>query len=142
MVCENIQELPLSGYDGFYDGGVIIDSNDFTTIPTDSFPGIRTNRFQITSNVNLTTIEPGFLNGIEDMIEILFIAGDYELKNFPFEDMAKFTKLQEFAMISTGIESFPSNTPWPNTLYKMEYMDSSKLDISSSDKKSHLQSFL
>ena len=61
------------------------------------------------------------------MIEILFIAGDYELKNFPFEDMAKFTKLQEFAMISTGIESFPSNTPWPNTLYKMEYMDSSKL---------------
>ena len=126
MVCENIQELPLSGYDGFY-SSVIIDGNDFTTIPTDSFPGIRTNRFQITSNVNLTTIEAGFLNGIEDMIEILFIAGDYELKNFPFEDMAKFTKLQEFAMISTGIESFPSNTPWPNTLYKMEFMDSSKL---------------
>ena len=127
MVCENIQELPLLGYDGFYDGGVIIDSNDFTTIPADSFPGISTNRFQITSNANLTTIEPGFLNGIEDMIEILFIAGDYELKKFPFEDMAKFTKLQEFAMISTGMESFPSNIPWPNTLYKMEYMGNSEL---------------
>jgi len=127
LVCENIQELPLLGYDGFYDGGVIIDSNDFTTIPADSFPGISTNRFQITSNANLTTIEPGFLNGIEDMIEILFIAGDYELKKFPFEDMAKFTKLQEFAMISTGMESFPSNIPWPNTLYKMEYMGNSEL---------------
>ena len=126
MVCENIQELPLLGYEGFYEGGVIIDGyengHNFTTIPANSFPGIRTNRFQITSNANLTTIEPGFLNGVEDMIEILFIAGDYELKNFPFEDMAKFTKLQEFAMISTGIESFPENTPWPNTLYKMEYM--------------------
>ena len=61
------------------------------------------------------------------MIEILFIAGDYELKKFPFEDMAKFTKLQEFAMISTGMESFPSNIPWPNTLYKMEYMGNSEL---------------
>ena len=127
MVCENVQELPLLGYDGFYDGGVIIDGNDFTTIPADSFPGISTNRFQITSNANLTTIEPGFLNGIEDMIEILFIAGDYELKKFPFEDMAKFTKLQQFAMISTGMESFPSNIPWPNTLYKMEYMGNSEL---------------
>ena len=117
----------MSGYDGFYDGGVIIDSNDFTTIPTDSFPGIRTNRFQITSNVNLTTIEPGFLNGIEDMIEILFIAGDYELKNFPFEDMAKFTKLQEFSIRSTGLESIPSNTTWPDTLYKTEYMGNLKL---------------
>ena len=127
MVCENIEELPLLGYDGFYSGGVIIDSNDFTTIPADSFPGIRTNRFQITSNDNLTTIEPGFLNGIEDMIEKLFIAGDYELKNFPFDDIAKFTKLQEFGMVSTGIESLPSNTPWPNTLHKMELMGNFEL---------------
>ena len=127
MFCNNIKEFPLLGYDGFYKGGVIIDGNNFTTIPVDSFPGIRTNLFTIVANGNLTTIEAGFLNGIEDMIEIIFIAGDYKLKNFPFEDIAKFTKLQEFSMRSTGIEILPFNTPGPNTLHKMEFMGNLKL---------------
>ena len=127
MVCKNIKEFPLLGYDGFYNKGVIIDGNNFTIIPANSFPGIKTNLFTIVANGNLTTIEPGFLNGIEDMIEILFIAGDYELKIFPFEDIAKFTKLKEFAMISTGMESLPPYTPWPNTLHKMEFMGNFEL---------------
>ena len=115
MICFG-EALPLQGYEGHWSHLIFGSYNQSTTISANSFPRHTFENVQISGSITLESIEPGFLQGSENSLKQLNIIGNYELKNFEFTELQKFTDLQVFEFSWTGLEMLPPDTIWPDSL--------------------------